>query len=69
MPEEQRGNCISHFKDDGKAQDQAVAICINDPKAHLAQKPCTMQRTAQILSQARLLTAQIEFASILKKKH
>lgn len=28
------GACVSHFVDDGKDQDQAVAICINDPTAH-----------------------------------
>ena len=45
--------CVGHFIDDGKKQDQAVAICSNSPKAHVAQK------TAQTILNMKLLTAQI----------
>ena len=46
-------NCVSHFVNDGKKQDQAVAICINSPKAH------TAQRLGQIVNKMNLLTAQL----------
>ena len=50
--------CISHFVNDGKPQKQAVAICLNSPKAHQAQK------VAQITSHGRLLTAQFSARSL-----
>jgi len=37
--------CVSHFVDTGKKQDQAVAICINSPRAHLAQNVKQAQLT------------------------
>lgn len=61
--------CIPKMKAEGKPQAQAVAICLNKERTGQIIKPCIMQKTAQMITNARLLTAQIEFASILKKKH
>lgn len=60
--------CIPKMKAEGKPQDQAVAICLNKQRTGQIMKPCIMQQTAQMITNARLLTAQFELASILKKK-
>ena len=49
--------CVSHFVDDGKPQDQAVAICINSPRAHLAQN----------MKQAQLSQVMLESYSLRNK--
>lgn len=48
--------CIPKMKDEGKPQDQAVAICLDK------------QRNSQIIRSSQLLTAQFEFSNSLKKK-
>lgn len=60
--------CIPKMKAEGKPQDQAVAICLNKERTGQIMKPCILQKTAQMITHARLLIAQMEFASILKKK-
>lgn len=61
-------SCIPKMKSEGKPQDQAVAICLNKQRTGQIIKPCIIQQTAKMITNARLLTAQIEFASIMKKK-
>lgn len=57
--------CIPKQKAEGKPQDQAVAICLEkERKGQIT--PC--QRNTSIVKSARLLTAQIEFTSAIKKK-
>jgi len=51
--------CVGHFINDGKKQDQAVAICSNDPKAHQAQK------IAQITNSGKILSAQLSGNSMV----
>ena len=53
-------DCVGHFINDGKKQDQAVAICSNNPKAHQAQK------IAQITNHGRILSAQFTGQSLNK---
>lgn len=53
-------NCVGHFINDGKKQDQAVAICSNNPKAHQAQK------IAQITNHGKILSAQLSGESLNK---
>lgn len=57
--------CIPKMKSEGKPQDQAVAICL-DKERKGQVTPC--QRNTKIVRSAKLLTAQFEFTSAIKKK-
>lgn len=49
--------CVQHFIDDGKKKDQSQAICINSPRAHLAQN----------VKQAQLSQVMLESYSLRNK--